>query len=104
MDLFPSQYLSSVGKSMERLVINRLLCFAESMHLLTEYDAEFRHGCCTEEQLLRLSQSIGDGFRQSSMQRTMVALIDYSWAYDKEWRDALLMNMFKKALQVTWCG
>ena len=33
--------------------------------------------------MLRLSQSIIDGLQQSPMQRSVVALIDYSRAYDK---------------------
>ena len=90
---------STIGKTMEHLVANRLQNFAESMHLLTEHQAGFRHGCSIEDQLLRLSQSISDGFQQSPMQRTVVALIVYSRAYDKVWRDALLMKMSKVGIQ-----
>ena len=33
------------------------------------------------------------------MKRTVVALINYSRAYDKVWRDALLMKMSQKGIQ-----
>ena len=74
----PMSLTSIVGKTIERLVTNRLRYFAESMHLLAEYQARFRHGRKAKDQLLRLTQSISDGIRQSPMQRTVVALIDYS--------------------------
>ena len=47
----------------------------------------------------RLSQSISDGFQQSPMQCTVVALIDYSRAYDKVRRDALLTKISQKGIQ-----
>ena len=89
---------SNVRRTMQRQDTNRLRYFAESMHLLTENQAGFRNGHSTEDQLLRLSQSISDGSQQSPMQHTVVALIDYSRAYDKVWRDALLMKMSHKGI------
>ena len=77
-------------------ITNCLQYFADSVHLLTEYQAGIRHGRSTEDQLLRLSQSISDGLQQSQMQRTVVAIIDYPMAYDKVWRDASLMKMSQK--------
>ena len=89
----PISLMSTVGKTMERLVTNRLRYFDELMHLLTEYRAGIRNGHNTLDQLHQLSQFISDGFQQSPMQCTVVALIDYSRAYDKVWRDALFMKM-----------
>ena len=95
----PTSITSTVGKRMDSLATKRLRYFAESRHLLTEYQAGFRHGRSTEDQLLRLYQSISDGFQQSPVQRTVVALIDYSRTYDKVWRDALLMKMSQKGIR-----
>ena len=69
----PISLLSTVGKTMERLVTNCLLYFAESRHLLIRYQAGPRHGRSAEDLLLRLSQSISDGLQQSPIQRTIVA-------------------------------
>ena len=41
---------------------------------------------------------MSDGFQQSPMQRTVVAHIDYSRAYDKVRIDALLMKMSQKGI------
>ena len=66
------------------------------MHLLTEHQATHMHGHNTENQLLRLFQSISNGFQQSLMQPIQLALIDYSWAHDKVWRYALLRKMSQR--------
>ena len=89
----PISLTSTIGKVMERLVTNRLRYFAECHSLFTPFQAGFRTGRSTEDQLLRLSQSISDGFQHVPMQRTVMALIDYSRAYNKVWRDALLFKM-----------
>ena len=70
----------------------------------TEHQARFRHGRSTEDQLLRLSQSISDGFQQSPLLRAIVAHIVCSRAYSKVWRDALLMRMSHKGIpsQMVW--
>ena len=44
------------------------------------------------------NQSISDGFQQSSMQRNVVALVDYSRVYEKVWRDDLLTKMYQKII------
>ena len=89
----PISLTSTMGKVMERLVTNRLRYFAECHNLLTPFQAGFRTGRSKEDQLLRLSQFISDGFQHVLMQRMVIALIDYSRAYDKVWRDALLFKM-----------
>ena len=87
----PMSLTSIVGKIIEHLVTKRLPFF-ESKHLFAEHQAGLRHGRNTEDQLLQLSIH-RDGFQQSPMQRTIVALINYSRACDYVWRDALLMTM-----------
>ena len=78
----PISLPSTIGKTMQCRVTDRLQYFSKSMHLSTEHQAWFRHGRSTEDQLLRLSQSISDELQQSPMQHTVVALIDYSRASD----------------------
>ena len=45
----PISLMLTVGRTMERLDTNRLQYFAESMHLLTQYQAGFRHGRTTDD-------------------------------------------------------
>ncbi|MES9973890.1 MAG: reverse transcriptase family protein, partial [Candidatus Thiodiazotropha sp.] len=94
----PISLTSTVGKVMERLVTNRLRYITESEKLLSENQAGFRHGRSTEDQLIRLSQSISDGFQSTPMKRTVLALLDYSKAYDRVWRDALLLKLNHKGV------
>ena len=81
----PISLTLTMRKVMERLVTNRLRYFAECHNLLKPFQAGFRTSHSTKDQLLRLSQSICDGFQCVPMQRTVIALIDYSRAYDKVW-------------------
>ena len=83
---------STMRKVKERLVTNRLCYFAECQNL-TLFQAKFRTGHSTEDQLLRLSQSISNGFQRVPMQRTVMALIDYSRTYGKVWLDVFLFKM-----------
>ena len=87
--------LSVVRKVMERLVCNSLRHLSENGNLLSPFQAGFRQKRSTEDQLLRLSQSIADGFQQNPMQKTV---IDFSKVYDSVWWDALLLKMAKKGV------
>ena len=78
----PISLTSAMGKLMERLVTNRLVYILESKGLITKNQAGFRAGRSTEDQLLRLSQMVSDGFQEKPMKRTVLALFDYSKAYD----------------------
>jgi hypothetical protein len=82
----------------ERIVATRLSFHLESRGLLTPYQAGFRKKRSTEDQLIRLSQNISDAFQKNPMNRTVLALIDYSKAYDTVWKDGLLWKMVDKGL------
>jgi hypothetical protein len=71
---------SVVGKSMERIVASRLMHHLESRKMLTPFQAGFRRKRSTEDQLLRLSQHISDALQRAPVNRTVLALIDYSKA------------------------
>ena len=73
---------------MKRIIANRMRYFAETNDIIPQ----------TRNQLLRLSQSFSHGFQCKPMQRTLLALIDYSRAYDKVWRDALLLKMSEQGV------
>ena len=88
--------ISTICNATERLVTNRLLYEAETLHILSENQAGFRNGCSTEDKLLRRSQSIRDGFQCKPMKMTVFTIIDYSRAYDRVWRQAQLQKMLSK--------
>ena len=91
----PISLTSVIGK-VERILCNRLKDMNESGNLFSPFQTGFRLRRSTEDQLLRLSQSIADGFQQNPMQRTLMMLIGFSKAYAGVWRDALLLIMAKE--------
>ena len=94
----PISPTSVVGKLMERMVCTRLRHFLESNNLLNPNQAGFRSKRSTEDQLLGLYQTVSDEFQKKPMHRTVLALVDYSRAFDTVWRDALLWKMIQKGI------
>ena len=89
----PISLTSVVAKTAERMVKNRLMYWMEAKSKLSEDQAGFRRGRSTEDQLLKLLQSIGDGFNKKPPKRTIMTLIDFSRAFDKVWRNGLYNKM-----------
>ena len=89
----PIAITSTIGKLLERLIVNRLSWWLEAMSLLSPWQAGFRNRRCTTDHCLRLSQFISDGFQSTNKKRTVIMLIDYSKAYDTVWRTGLLQKM-----------
>ena len=85
----PISLLSCIGKLAERLVQHRLQHWLESAGKLNRNQAGFRRGHSTLDQLVRVTQTIFDGFESAKPQRAVLVLLDYARAYDRVWRDAL---------------
>ena len=71
------------------------------MHLPTLHlvQSSFRRAYCTEDQVLKVTQAVADGFqiRQrtgfQTRQRTVMALVDFRRTFDSTWRTGLLWKM-----------
>lgn len=103
----PVSLTSCLAKTMERMVGNRLYHLVEERHLLNDDQAGFRklRGC--EDQVIRLSQSVSDGFQHKPSKRTVLALLDYSKAFDKVWRTELFDQMLAMGIPkryIAWCN
>lgn len=95
----PVSLTSCVAKVMERMVANRVRYLAESCHWFSDYQAGFRQTRSTEDQVLRLVQSISDGFQQRpKAERTVLSLLDFSKAYDRVWREDLFDTLLLKGV------
>ena len=94
----PIALTSCLGKVMERMVSARLQHLAESRGWLCQEQSGFRPQRSTEDQVLRLSQAVSDGFQQRPPQRTVLALLDFSKAYDMVWRADLYDVMLRKGV------
>ena len=89
----PIALTSTIGKLLERLIVNRLSRWLEAKSLLNVWQAGLRKRRCTTDQCLRLSQFVSDGFQSTNIERTVLMIFDYSKAYDTVWRTGLLQKM-----------
>jgi hypothetical protein len=94
----PVSLTSCVAKTLERMVAGRIHYLAEARNWWDSRQAGFRRLHSTEDQVLRLTQSISDGFQQKKPLRTVLALLDYTKAYDTVWRALLLRRMVEKGV------
>jgi hypothetical protein len=93
----PIALTSCLAKVLERMVAKRHL--AESHGMLNSDQSGFRPQRSTEDQVIRLSQAISDGFQaKKPPNRTVLALLDFSKAYNKVWRADLLATMLRKGI------
>ncbi len=96
----PISLTSCVGKLMERVVSERLYHLTEASDLLSPSQAGFRKGRGVEDQLLRLSQALSHGFQRKD--RSILALLDFSKAYDTVWRQRLLLSLLALGIPPTY--
>jgi hypothetical protein len=59
----------------------------------------------TEEQVIRLSQAISDCFQvKKPANQTVLALLDFSKAYNKVWQADLLAEILRKEVPILYGG
>ena len=75
---------------MERMLANRIYHIAETNNIFNKLQAGFRKGRSCEDNITRLVHKIMDGFDQPKMNRSVLVLLDFSKAYDTDWREKLL--------------
>jgi hypothetical protein len=97
----PISLTSCVVKLMERMLSERLYHLAETTGMLNAQQAGFRKGRGCDDQVARVIQAIEDGFHKSPFQRSCLALLDFSKAYDMVWKEKLLMTMIDKGVPMT---
>ena len=95
----PISLTSCISKLFERLILSRLTFRLESNHLLSTCQAGFRPGRSSLDQILTLSQSIWDGFQKKKPpDRTILASVDFSKAFDSVWHSALFHKLLSLKL------
>ena len=81
------------------MILSRLTFHLESNHLLSTCQASFRPGRSSLDQILTLSQSIWDGFQKKKPpDRTILASVDFSKAFDSVWHSALFHKLLSLKL------
>ena len=95
----PVSLTSVIDKTLERMIHARMYELAESRGMLDPRQAGFRRGRCAEDQVLRVAQAISDGFQERPRaHRTVLALLDFSRAFDTVRRGQLLRVLLDKGL------
>ena len=94
----PISLLSCLGKTMERMVNNRLQCHLEKNNLLNPAQSGFRKHRSTEDQVTYLVQEIENGFQEKK--KTLSVFVDLTAAFDKVWKEGLLLKLLQKNI----CG
>lgn len=89
----PISLTSCVVKLFERMITERLYNMAEQQQWIVNQQAGFRKARCCEDQVLKLIQRISDGMQHKPAQKTVMALLDFSKAYDRTWRERLLLKL-----------
>ena len=74
---------SCLVKTLERVIAERLYFYVESKKLLSDRKAGFRTLRSCEDQILKMTQLIEDGFQQKKCERSVMALLDFSKAFDQ---------------------
>ena len=89
----PISLLSCVGKMLERMVIRRLISYLEGNSVLSTTQTGYRKFRSTEDQHASLAQNIEDLFQEKK--RVMAIFFDLSNAFDKVWREGLLVKLLR---------
>jgi ribonuclease HI len=85
-----------VSKLAERLVKGRLYHILEHKNFFNPDQSGFRGNHSTEDQILRITQAVADGFERR--QKTVMVLVDFSRAFDKVWRTGLYVKMIRAGI------
>jgi hypothetical protein len=95
---------SCLGKTIERLFKNCLVYFLEQEGKFCHSQARFRSMRSTQDQVMLMTQRITDGFNdKKSPKRTVLALIDFSRAFDTVWHPGLLYKIVKMGIPICIC-
>lgn len=89
----PISLLPTLGKMLEKILLNRIMPIVERSHLLPDEQFGFRPGHDTTLQVLRLVEKIAAGF--ASRCDTAVVLMDVGRAFDSIWLEGLIYKLAK---------
>ena len=87
----PISLTSCVVKTLERVINERLLWHLETGNILVPEQAGFRRFRSTEDQATYLAQEVEDAFQEKKC--LLAAWIDLQKAFDKVWKDGLLVKL-----------
>ena len=93
----PISLTSSCCKTMEMIINNRLRTYLEAKNIIAIEQAGFRQHRSTEDQTTYLTQAIEDAFQERKS--TLAMFIDLQKAFDKVWKDGLLVKLLRYGIK-----
>ena len=98
----PISLTSCVIKLLERILADHLYYIAENNNMFSRFQAGFRKGRNSKDQITQIVQATKDGFQQRPMKCSVLTLLDFSKAYDTVWREKLLLHMLNTGIPPTF--
>ena len=93
---------SCVVRLLERILADLLYYIDETSNMFSRFQAGFRKARSCEDQITRIVREIEDGFQQLPMKHSVLALLDFSKAYDTVSREKLLLHMLNTGIPSTF--
>jgi hypothetical protein len=84
----PISLLNCMAKLLEKIVNKKLINYVENNNLLPPCQSGFRKAKSTQDQILRINQSIIEGFNKNC--KTGAVLFDLEKAFDKTPHEGIL--------------
>ncbi|GBN97724.1 hypothetical protein AVEN_123707-1 [Araneus ventricosus] len=82
-----------MNKLFESVLLKRLNQFLDDNNIITSEQIGFRRNLSTNQQLVRVTELIQDGFEKS--ESTGALFLDVAKAFDKIWHDGLLLKLIR---------
>ncbi len=99
---------SCVAKNMERMTHDWLYYLAKTRGWICPEETGFRTSRSCEDQMMGVPREISDGYQSTKSKRTVLTLLDFFKAFDRAWKEDLLLRAVEKGLPLTFakwlCG
>ena len=93
----PIALTNTLCKTMERIINKRLIYYLEKNNIITPYQAGFRKGRSTFDQLINFESNIREAFIRK--QHLIAIFFDLEKAYDTTWKYGILRDLKKSGLR-----
>ncbi|GIX68917.1 putative RNA-directed DNA polymerase from transposon BS [Caerostris extrusa] len=94
----PISFTTILGKTMQKLILNRLNWYMEDRNIIVNEQAGFRKIVQHQTRLLTISQIVKDALENRNI--LTAVYVDFKSAYDAVWREKL----YQKLLNAGVCG
>ena len=91
----PISLTSCVVKLMEQIIARRLIYMLDTKGTLSNTQCGGRPMRCCEDHINRICQTVEDGLQEPKPHAAVMPLFDYSKAFDRVWKQKLVLNMLE---------